>query len=366
MSNTEKVEKLWQNNITAMYDSDGRKITETYLTKSDIFDGEVYHFDKDVIFNGNITTSITENVTIADQMVELAKRDSGDLNGFAGFYVKTQFDANKYAELVVDKDGVFYIGDSSVTATGDISNTSALKKIAYFSSSSANAAKNTILTFDGSGGILNTNYIIDLVDNDSNKIPTESWIQNTYGNQLNSIFIKADGKTELTSTIPFAAGIELSKIYNTSHYATVPSLSDDKSSFVLTNIENTFTKPITIENVYSAASGDIVTDTTYSASNIVINTTIDSSTSTVIASLPNKSGRIITDGNIAGTDYGVIRNHNSSDVLNTNYSFVEISSTGVASVKDELITISTSILNTHYSDDYSNVPPMIAAIGFTG
>ena len=81
---------------------------------------------------GAVTSVETQNVSIKDQLFEIAKGDKGDigLNSPAGFYVSNYDGNGNNLAIVFDKTGTAYVGDVSIGENGLISDTSHLQPFA--------------------------------------------------------------------------------------------------------------------------------------------------------------------------------------------------------------------------------------------
>ena len=81
---------------------------------------------------GAVTSVETTNVSIKDQLFEIAKGDKGNigLNSPAGFYVSNYDGQGNNLAIVFDKTGTAYVGDVSIGENGLISDTSHLQPFA--------------------------------------------------------------------------------------------------------------------------------------------------------------------------------------------------------------------------------------------
>ena len=131
-------------NVTGFVKSNGNISTDKNISADGSIEGKNLTVRNDAVITGNATiggsltvtgavTSVeTTNVSIKDQLFEIAKGEKGDvgLNSPAGFYVSNYDGQGNNLAIVFDSTGTAYVGDVSIGENGLISDTSHLQPFA--------------------------------------------------------------------------------------------------------------------------------------------------------------------------------------------------------------------------------------------
>lgn len=115
-------------NISADGDIEGKDLT---VHNNAVIEGNATIVG-DLTVQGAVTSVETTNVSITDQLFEIAKGDKGQdgLTSPAGFYVANYDGNGKNLAIVFDKTGTAYVGDVAIGENGLISDTSKLQPFA--------------------------------------------------------------------------------------------------------------------------------------------------------------------------------------------------------------------------------------------